>query len=156
MKRLITTPRVFYLLLIVLCLASNFSSGANGDRNALDSLEGVWEVMSVVSDGVTLPLEAIQGGKAVFAAQKMTLISPDGKERTEYAIRLDPSTNPKTIDITSMAGSFKGETGRGIYELRGNMLWLCQPHQPGTPRPRAFAAPQGSGLHLTVFKGPTS
>ncbi|MGZ5234401.1 MAG: TIGR03067 domain-containing protein [Burkholderiales bacterium] len=141
---------------MVVCLAPNFSTGADGDRNALDSLEGVWEVMSVVSDGLTLPLDAIQGGNAVFSAQSMTLISPDGKENTAYAIRLDPSTNPKAIDITSMAGSFKGDTGRGIYDSRGNVLWLCQPHQPGTARPSAFAAPQGSRLHLTVLKRPAS
>ena len=127
MKKLTTMPRVFYLVLVMLCLAADRSLAADAGRNALKSPEGTWEMISVVSDGVTVPLEAIKGGKAVLTKDTITFISPDGKEKSEYIIKLDPTKTPHAIDIISTEGNFKGETGRGIYDLRGSMLWLCQP-----------------------------
>ena len=56
------------------------------------------------------------------------------------------------IDATAWKGEVGDKAGRGIYELDGDTLRLCQPHQPTTARPTAFAAPEGSGLHLMVLK----
>ena len=120
--------------------------------NTVESLEGTWELTGVVDNGTIAPADAIKGAKVVFSKELMTLISPDGEDKTEYTIKLEPKKSPKAIDITPMEGTFKGQTGPGIYELDGDTLRLCQPHRPSNSRPTKFAAPEGSGLHLMVLK----
>jgi uncharacterized protein (TIGR03067 family) len=65
-----------------------------------------------------------------------------GKEDFEmgsYAI--DPTKNPKTIDLKLTAGPLKGKTLRGIYQFEVNkveLLKLCFPSDPDGTRPAAF------------------
>ncbi|MFN8005625.1 MAG: TIGR03067 domain-containing protein [Terriglobia bacterium] len=141
-----------YLLLIGAICVTCLPAFAQDSAKVLKSLEGTWEVASVVDNGKTIPNEAIRGAKVIFANDTMTLISPDGKEKTNYTIKLDPTKNPKGIDITATAGTFKGKTGLGIYDLNGDVLRVCQPYQPTIPRPTSFAVPEGSGLNLMVLK----
>ena len=143
--------RVFYPLLAVLCLISLPVRAENPWKSA-ETLEGTWELTSVVDSGTIAPTDAINGARVVFYKDLMTLISPDGEEETKYTIKLDPTKSPKAIDIIPSEGMFKGQAGQGIYELNGDTLRICQPHRPSTSRPTKFAAPEGSGLHLMVLK----
>lgn len=144
------TNQVLYPLM-VLCLLLSPARAENLGKTA-ESLEGTWELTSVVDNGTTAPSYAIRGAKVVFSKELMILVSPDGEDKTEYTIRLEPKKSPKAIDITPTEGTFKGQAGLGIYEIDGDTLRLCQPHRPSTSRPTKFAAPEGSGLHLMVLK----
>jgi uncharacterized protein (TIGR03067 family) len=143
--------QVVYLLLMLLCLLLAPARAEDLGKTA-GSLEGTWELTSVVDNGTTAPTDAISGAKVIFSKEGMTLISPDGEDKTEYTIKLDSTKLPKSIDIIPLEGTFKGQTGLGIYETDGEILRICQPHRPSTFRPFKFAAPEGSGLHLMVLK----
>ncbi len=128
------------------------SAIASAQASALASLQGAWNLIAVTDEGSTAPPDALRGAQAIFAGDKMTLVSPDGKDRTEYSIKLDSTKSPKEIDLTPLAGSFKGQTAKAIYDLQGDTLRICQPEQPSQPRPTSLSAPAGSKLNLMTLK----
>ena len=143
--------RILSLLFVSFCSIA-LTARAEDSAKVLESFQGAWEMASVVDNGTAIPTDAIRGARVVFTKDIMTLISPNGKEKTEYLIKLDPTRTPKAIDITPTEGTFKGKRGPGIYEIDQGVLRICQPHQPTTPRPTRFEAPEGSGLNLMVLK----
>jgi uncharacterized protein (TIGR03067 family) len=62
--------------------------------------------------------------------------------------KLDPSKNPKLIDITVTEGEGKGVVQLGIYELEGYVLTACFDPQ-GKKRPTELKTTAGSG-HVLV------
>src|SRR5262249_913595 len=105
-------------------------------------LEGTWELASVVRDGKPEPLP--EGGKI-----RVTL--KDGKYTVKVNDRvvdegtgvIDPTKQPKTLDITTAVGPDKGKVVPGIYEIKGDEHRVCVA-EPGKERPKEFAAKEGS------------
>ena len=125
---------------------------ADETRKDSEGLQGTWEVVEFIADGRSLPQEARQEIKIAFKGDKMQISGPGGIGVREYVFKLDPSTMPKAIDVTSLDGPLKDETGTGIYELKENALKLCVPNQETTARPTEFKAPQDSDLGLFVLR----
>jgi uncharacterized protein (TIGR03067 family) len=63
---------------------------------------------------------------------------------------LDPTAEPKTIDVIPDGGQHRGEHIPGIYTLEGDVLTICMA-KPGQPRPKEFKAEKGSGWTLQSF-----
>jgi uncharacterized protein (TIGR03067 family) len=62
----------------------------------------------------------------------------------------DSSKSPKTIDYRNTAGSHRGKTQLGIYELADGILKIYIA-APGAERPQRFGAAPKDGT-LTVWK----
>jgi uncharacterized protein (TIGR03067 family) len=62
--------------------------------------------------------------------------------------KIDASTSPKSIDVTSNYGEDKGKTARGIYELEGTTLSICACYKGD--RPKKIVS--DSGIMLMVLK----
>jgi uncharacterized protein (TIGR03067 family) len=116
------------------------------------ALQGTWAVAGMLDNGNAAPENSLDGARAVFSGDRMTLISPDGREKTEYTIRVDATRTPATIDLTRSDGTFAGQSSNGIYDLDGRTLRICAPHRPGSARPTRFMAPAESGLFLIVLR----
>jgi uncharacterized protein (TIGR03067 family) len=76
---------------------------------------------------------------------------------TKGKCKIDPSKNPKTIDmeITEAAREIeKGKTIPGIYDLDGNTLKWCYDHSgnKGTGRPQEFSAKTDTKHTLVTLK----
>jgi uncharacterized protein (TIGR03067 family) len=74
----------------------------------------------------------------------------DGKSFAGTRIELDPSRDPKAIDVIPDGGKDRGERVLGIYKLEGDRLTICMA-APGKPRPKEFKADKGSGCTLRTF-----
>ncbi|GEM_PF-5896652 len=112
-------------------------------------LQGKWEVTEVVFDGTAT--DNLKGVQAVFDKDKLSLIGGEGKR--EFSIKLDPTKNPKAIDMTALDGEFKGDTNPAIYQLEGDTLKLCMSNEPGNnKRPTELASKEGSKLLLMTLK----
>jgi uncharacterized protein (TIGR03067 family) len=113
-------------------------------------LNGTWEVVRSTSDGeeVSLPRKV-----------KLALTLKDGKYTfrqgdeviEEGTVKIDPTTTPKSMEISAATGPDKGKTFRSIYEVKGDTQRVCEA-PPGKPRPKAFGAKEGSGHTLITYK----
>jgi uncharacterized protein (TIGR03067 family) len=63
---------------------------------------------------------------------------------------LDPTKNPKWIDVTYTDGERKGESSLGIYELKDDSLKICMSRS--TTRPMEFETKAESQRHMMVLK----
>ena len=76
----------------------------------------------------------------------------DGKVQVEWAAkRIDPTQNPKTVDIEVMAGAYKGVVYLGIYELEGDTLRSCFAMPDRPERPTDFSAAKGTVRAFSEF-----
>lgn len=59
---------------------------------------------------------------------------------------LDPTKEPRTVDLVLGNGPLKGKTRLGIYKVEGQTETVCLA-QPGQARPTAFDSRQGA-IHV--------
>jgi uncharacterized protein (TIGR03067 family) len=98
--------------------------------------------------------------KLVITADMMISTHPEGYPRQEevrkagnerVSYRIDPSREPKTIDLTGVSGPLKEKTFFGIYRLDGDTLQICLDTDDGE-RPTAFDTQSGDHAKLMVFR----
>jgi uncharacterized protein (TIGR03067 family) len=111
-----------------------------------DRIQGTWAYVSVENGGKLLPPEELAGVKLVFKGDKLTLTGPGLPDTPLGTFKLDPTKNPKWMDITN-------ETLRslGIYALTENELRMCH-GGPGHQRPTELASKPGTSIGLVVLK----
>ncbi|MCS7022279.1 MAG: TIGR03067 domain-containing protein [Gemmataceae bacterium] len=97
-----------------------------------EALLGIWEVVALEAGGRPESDKNYRWTTFVFTRDKLTL-REGFNPPVEFAYTLDPTTLPKTIDLT-----VRGHTARGIYKLEGDELVLCI--SMGGPRPTAFTS----------------
>jgi uncharacterized protein (TIGR03067 family) len=130
------------MLLALLVAADEKKPDARADA---DALKGIWEIVfSTTHDGKDVPAK---GRTLVFSGNAFTAYTGDRPERT-IAFTLDPSTNPKRIELDR-----GGKDGKayGIYQLDKDELKLCYA-EPGAERPKAFESKAATKVFLVVLK----
>jgi uncharacterized protein (TIGR03067 family) len=108
------------------------------------ALKGVWEIVSTTYDGKEMPAK---GRTLVFTEKEFTAFSGE-KQGRSVAFTLDPSIDPKRIDLDR-----GGDDGKafGIYALDKDELKLCYA-QRGGKRPSAFESKEGQKVFLLILK----
>ena len=101
-------------------------------KQELNSLQGTWMVTRVVQEGkdVTEHLEYDE----VFIEGSTTSVVHRGQVRKSRFV-INPHVDPKEITYVGR----RGNTIRGIYELKGN-TWKTHLAKPGAGRPASFQA----------------
>jgi uncharacterized protein (TIGR03067 family) len=136
---------------LTLITAGLLAPGAAEQKKDRDPLQGTWTIVSMERDG-----------KKVTAADKALTVTIKGSEYTfpsaggftksqEGTYKLDPSKDPKTLDVLPTDGPIKGKTFPGIYELDGDTLKACF-DAAGKGRPTEFSAKPGSGRVLVIYR----
>ena len=122
---------------------------------ALKPWGGVWIPQSIEYDG-TQQLDADGKEKTRLAVvnneYRMFWIT-DFKEmmgRRVSTAELTVDESAKTFELTIKEGVQKGNKVHGTYEISGETLKLCY-GTASRERPKAFAAPKGSGLFNEVW-----
>jgi uncharacterized protein (TIGR03067 family) len=118
-------------------------SGIDPTRNQkdLEALQGVWECLSMQTgleksrSGPTLTFRKMEFemAGAIFLQNKIDAQS------NVFSFVLDPSKNPKQIDIWN-AKSKKSAPYLGIYQIESKELKLCIAAYSNAPRPKVFSA----------------
>lgn len=139
-------------LLLCLFLPAGAVSQGEGTKKDQDALQGTWTFSEFVANGRPIPDEARQGLKLVFQGDKASLGAGNEADRRNFVFKLDPTKQPRTIDMTAQEGTYKDKVVQGIYELKGDELKLCLPNKDDVPRPTEFKAPENSRLVFMVLK----
>lgn len=104
-----------------------------GDDDALEEsekLQGTWAVVSADIGG-KIPENALKGLKVIIRRETI-LITEEEREREKTTFTLDPSKEPKAIDLSPREGT-KKRGARGIYELEGDnlkLIWRKEGRRP--------------------------
>jgi uncharacterized protein (TIGR03067 family) len=133
--------------------ASQSPRGSNTGAAPADeskALVGTWACTSAVVDGKPL-------SENVVKELRLT-ITPD-RYKTERAdevlfdstYRLDPSADPKRIEMTATEGDDAGKPALGIYAMDGEKLRMCYV-LPGRDRPAKFESTPGSKAFLVTWQ----
>ncbi|HKR61800.1 MAG TPA: TIGR03067 domain-containing protein [Pyrinomonadaceae bacterium] len=102
-----------------------------------DKIQGTWEVVSAADNGRKTPANLTKDLELIITTDKMSYRL--GKKTTEWSYKLDPSKQPKWIDLTDVR-----ETTLGIYELEGDTLKICFPEARKGERSTAFESKPNS------------
>lgn len=142
--------KIALILLGGLLLAADAPKGAKKD---LDKLQGAWKVASVEYDGQDVSGDGMTNFKLVFKGDKASIQGNDEVKKGygKMTFKLDPSTTPKSVDISITAGEQKDNVLEGIYELKGDEFKICV-KLTGKERPTKFATAESSSTVLVLFK----
>jgi len=126
----------------------DFGGSASGGAGELEKLQGTWRAMAGEAEGSPWPQEATTNIVVSIKGNAYTVTSPDFTDHGEFSV--DPSHQPKQMDVRPATGDDKGRTIAAIYELEGDRLRICYAHGE-SPRPTAFTAPADSGRILLTY-----
>ena len=112
-------------------------------------LEGTWYVVALEVDGQPMPAGMLGAARIVVEGDRFQSLGMGAVY--EGKMKLDPSANPKTFDLTFTAGPEKGNTALGIYELESDDWKLCLTTRGGD-RPKRFATEPGTGHALETLQ----
>ncbi|HZT81824.1 MAG TPA: TIGR03067 domain-containing protein [Gemmataceae bacterium] len=120
-------------------------------RQEKEKLQGTWVVLQLLEGGQSPPADVVEQIRLTFRGDKLLTRERREKQPEEQTYKLDPTRNPKRIEITPAAGPNKGQPFPGIYELEGDAMRICLA-RPGQQRPTQFLSPRGTDLILMVLK----
>jgi uncharacterized protein (TIGR03067 family) len=122
---------------------------ANTSTAEATEFEGEWQMVSGIMDGKPMDQSLVKWVKRVTRGNQTTVVAgPNVMLKVEFT--RDPSKTPKTIDYVNLAGSNKGKTQLGIYELENDLLRVFIA-APGMERPSQFRSAPAKGSTLTVW-----
>jgi uncharacterized protein (TIGR03067 family) len=117
----------------------------------LQAFKGTWRLSAKEEDGKKFREEEIKDVIGTIDGSGNVSVRRGGKVINEGTVKLDPTTTPKTIDVTFTAGERKGQSVLGIYEIEGDVFRVCVA-RPGGGRPAEFSAKAGSGHIVVVYQ----
>jgi uncharacterized protein (TIGR03067 family) len=148
------------VLAIVSLLAAVRPQAAEGDAKEkavekdLLALKGTWRLSFRQEDGKEDSKNWIKDVIATTDGSGKMSVRRGDKVLGEGSVKLDPTTKPKSVDVTFTEGRYKGKTCLGIYEIEGDTFRVCCA-RPGDERPAAFSSEAGSGRVLVVYQRQT-
>ncbi len=119
------------------------------DKEDKKTMEGTWLPSSAELAGEKFDDKVLKTIKLVLKDDKYTVTV--GEVTDKGTATLDPSKDPKTMDITGTDGPNKGKTFLCIYELKEDSLKVCY-DLSGKKRPTEFATKPDSSLYLVTYK----
>jgi uncharacterized protein (TIGR03067 family) len=137
------------LTLVLLVPWSVASADDRATKEELERHQGIWTATSSIYDGQEAP-EGLVRSITRTVEKDHVVWKRDGKSFAGTRIELDPSRDPRSIDVIPDGGKDRGERVLGIYKLEDDRLTICMA-APGKPRPKEFKAEKGSGYTLRTF-----
>jgi clostripain len=118
----------------------------------LEKLQGEWTLVAREMRGEKSKDEAVKQFKLMIKGNQWTVASSQSPQRAiMMTIQIDPSRDPKAIDLIAGAGD-QGSVFPGIYKLEGDTFTLCRATATGdVERPMEFKA-TGEESVLMVWK----
>jgi RNA polymerase sigma-70 factor (ECF subfamily) len=132
------------ILVVGLLLAADERDDAV--RKEREKLQGDWLPTSQESKGDGQEKGKLKKHTWVFEGDKLT-IKEEAKSR-EHTFKIDPTMNPKTIDISDKRGD---AVGLGIYKLDGDTLTIAL-DKPNSNRPTEFRTKKDSSHVVIVLR----
>jgi uncharacterized protein (TIGR03067 family) len=134
--------------------AEDKQSGEDAKKTAAITQEGVWKPIAAVLGGERLPEDALKTITLTITGEKYE-VAIEGEDHSDKGTcKLDTSTTPKRMTITSTEGPNRGKTFLAIYEMKdARSMRVCY-DLSGKVFPKEFKAPKGTALYLVGYRRP--
>ena len=117
-------------------------------KDDAESLDGTWLASAAELGGEKFPDEVTKSIKLVLGEGKYTVTV--GANPDTGTVTLDPTKEPKSLDITGTEGPNTGKTILAIYEKTDDTLRICY-DLSGAARPTEFKTAKGTQLFLVTY-----
>jgi uncharacterized protein (TIGR03067 family) len=135
-------------VLLLGCLLLAYAEARSGDAKEQEKLEGTWSFVKS-SEGANQKKEKRGAVRMIFKGNTISFVAEGNKRNVQGTYTVDPSKNPKAMDITLENEGSKVIT-QAIYELDGDRLKLC--HYLGgmasKERPKEFVSDRKTVLGI--------
>ena len=138
---------LYFAIPAVLLIAAKPADDAKKD---LEKLQGEWFMAELEIDGKPVPDEKIEGTMLTIKGDKYIVSVKDKKH--EVTITLDPSKDPKAIDMSFSDGTDAPKVGKGIYKIDGDTFVLVRAQATDSERPTSFGTWPNSGCFMVTWK----
>ena len=118
-------------------------------RKDLDNFQGVWTVVSMDLNGKPLSEERRRKIKLTIQGEKFTFET--GQDSHEGLYKIDPTKDPKELNIVITRGDEKGKVYLVIYKFEDGKMIQCM-QLDNKKRPSQFNGAAGSGCLLEIWQ----
>ncbi len=118
-------------------------------KGDLARMQGRWECESLEQDGKAAPRRDTRNRTLFFGGDRFLL--RNGAEVLQAGTAKLDSDAAHGLDMAITAGTFRGVTMLGIYELKGDTLKVCL-DTAGRDRPSEYKTSPDSGLMVATYK----
>ena len=126
------------------------AEGHGGSSGAATELEGEWAMVAAVFNGAAMSQDMVKWCQRITRGDVTSVVAgPQTMLKARFT--LDPSKTPPAVDYINLAGTNKGQSQAGIFELSGDTLSICMA-APGQPRPDSFSSKAGDGRSYTTWR----
>jgi len=124
---------------------------SNGEPEGADAaLMGDWLLLQINRNGEDIDLDNLEGAIRHIGSSNYSIKPMSGTTITgRYTV--DPTADPRTIEMMVDNGRFEGGTLKGIYRVEDDRLTISF-GTPGEPRPAAFDSAPGTQHTVAVHK----
>jgi uncharacterized protein (TIGR03067 family) len=141
--------RQILLVFVILVLWLHAIAWSSSGKEESKIIDATWLPVEAELGGQKFPGEVLKTLKLTVSDGKYTV--KVGEQIDKGAIKLDPTTKPKAMDITGTEGPNKGKTILAIYELTSDTLRVCY-DLAGKKRPTEFKTVKGTQQFLVSYK----
>ena len=125
------------ILALVAVLAAGWLAIADNLSDDAKFLQGSWSGSFVEFGGADPPDEYKNLRLSLTIAGELYQVFQNNQLLMTGTIKLDTTKSPKAVDTTYADGPLKGQTQRGIYEIRGD-AFFTNFARPGNDRPKTL------------------
>lgn len=140
-------PALTLVILSTLTLSARAADEAE-IKKGLEDFQGVWLVESMLEDGRPLPEKQTSKIKLTIKGENFTFENAAGSHDGLY--KIDPSKNPKELNIVITRGDEKGKVYLVAYKFEGGKMIQCM-RVDNKSRPAEFTGKAGSGNLLEFW-----
>jgi len=137
-------------LAVLLTLLVPIPTQADDAKKDLEKLQGEWIMAGLEVDGKQVPAAKLEGTILRIKGDKYIVTVKDSKH--EVTITLDPTKDPKAIDMAFPDGPNAPKIGKGIYRIDGDTFVLCRAQSTEGERPTQFGTWPDTGVFMVTWK----
>jgi uncharacterized protein (TIGR03067 family) len=133
-------------------LVPRFHALADTFHRHLENLQGTWDLISLEKDGQSVATQEVNQQRLVWIIEADQIVMQSSNERSTARYSVDPSENPRRIDLTFTSDPEKQDrTLRGIYARTNGNLRVCYDPK-GELQPKEFETAAGRSVLVMTFK----
>ena len=120
-------------------------------KKDLDAMQGTWVMHALEINGKDVPPQQTQDTNLTIRKDdyKTTV---KGKDQRGLRIKLDPSKDPKAMDMIQTQPDGSEKVIKGIYTIEKDLLKICRGLTSEQERPNQFATWPGTSYFVVTWK----